>query len=63
MGAEDRGAGLMPGALHGNTMNVRTQCGIILLSLDEWLHMDGRNQANIVAAASSLPALCRKGKK
>jgi hypothetical protein len=50
----------MLSALHGNTMNVRTQysfsdrrcvSGIILLSLDERLHIDGRDQANIVATA------------
>jgi hypothetical protein len=60
VGSERHGARLMLSALHRNAMHVRTQHGfgnrrrvgcVVLLPLDERLHIDRRNQPDIVAAA------------
>ena len=58
--SECHGARLVLGALHGDAVHVRTQhgfsdrrriCRVVLLSLDERLHIDGWDQSDIVAAA------------
>ncbi len=60
VGSECHRSCLMFGAFHRDAMHVRAQhgfgdrrgvCRVVFLPLDERLHIDGRNEPDIVAAA------------